>query len=465
MKKVVLLVLLSMLAACGQGRDVSTPEIQSVTPNEGQVKSQITIEGENFIDTYSQTYVRFNGEEANSNDFISITNNQIQILVPNVGTTGPLDIKVSDKTSPSVPFTVYGPWGYVVSGAGEVVAVDSYNNNVRATFDVGFAPDVIAVTPEGDKAYMINRSQPLLVVVDAPVNQVLTTIPLSANPVDVALTVRAQHRGFISHGTSGNITVIDTLSDTVTGPLVCGPNPGEMAVDIANKESLRLMVALRGDNTVEAFAVESLLVDGISTPLSGTPEKIYMSPNAEDVVTLNTESQTASLLKAKQAQLRANITTPGNPINGDFTIDSNFFYVVSEGTDTIISLNIINKDIQTRFEAGSEPYDVTVRPDGEFAYFSNRGDGTVTAVSTSGSGTLTINVGGEPRDIGSVLGPNTKNELDKVLVLDAANGVVTIIDAYLNTVLTSVPVGANPQFMEVENLTTWPPDPDDIVQY
>jgi YVTN family beta-propeller protein len=464
MKKLVLLVLLSMLVACGQGRDVSRPEIQSVTPSEGQVKSPITVQGKNFIDTYSQTFVRFNGEKAQRLDFSSVTDTEIQLLVPNRGTTGPLDVQVSDKTSHSVPFTVYGPWGYVVSGAGQVAAVDSYNDNLRATFDVGFKPDVIAVTPEGDKAYMINRSEPLLVVVNAPINQVITTIPLDANPVDVALSTRAQHYGFISHGTSGNITVIDTISDTVIGPLVCGPDPGPMAVDFANRESLRLMVALRGDNTVEAFALDTLLVDGISAPMSGTPEKIYMSPDAENVVTLNTAAGTASLLKAKQAQLRAELTMPGQPINGDFTIDSNFFYVVSDGSNIIYSINIPNKSIQTSFEAGSEPYDVTVRPDGKYAYISNRGDGTVTVVSTSGSGIFAINVGGEPRDIGSALGPNTKNELDKVLVLDAANGVVTLIDAYLNTVLYSVPVGADPQFMEVENLTTYPPNEKDIVQ-
>jgi YVTN family beta-propeller protein len=442
---------------------VGQPQVDSVNPTVAQVKSEVTITGKNFVDNYSQTFVRFNGMNAQPRDFVSIIGTEIVILVPNAGTSGPLDVKVSDKTSNNVPFTVFGPWAYVALSDNTVVAVDTYNNNINHSFTLDRVSDAAVVTPEGDKVYLFNRSQPVLTVVDAPAGRVLKTIPLSANPVDMAVTMRTQHRAFISHGSAGGITVVDTLTDTVEQVLPAGPDPGSLVVD---QLSERLLVANRGDNTVQAFAVQDLTLHGTSSTLSGRPEKLFVSPVNDRLITLNTGAGTISFVTVDEAELIADITVGQRPLSGAFTSLGDSFYVVNNGDNTVSHVNVSDTKVESTINVGTAPFAAILGPDGLSIYVTNSGDGTVTVISIVDSSTSTLNVGNNPRDIGAVIRPTgeTSEEITGgIFVLNQGSGTVSVIVS--GVVEATITVGSSPVFMTVEALNTYPPDPKDIVQH
>ena len=456
--------LLAVLTACDTNREADTPRIFEIEPTAMQVKSPVTIRGTKFIDTYSQTIVRFNGEKADRLDFISVTDDEIVVRVPREGSTGPVDIKISDKTSNSVDFTVLGPWAYVVFPDGFITAFDTYNNLPYETFPVDFTPDVVAFTPEGDKAYLISSDHAFVVVLNAPANEFLTAIPLFAPPVDIVVSTRKQHRAFVSHGPAGGVTVIDTLTDTVEFVLPVGSDPGSLAVDQDDKDTNRLLVANRGDRTVMSFEVENLERKGVSPVLSGTPAKLYISPNTSEAVSVNTDTNTVSLLRTRDVQLRGEVAVGENPVSGVFTTDNGAFYVVNRGSNTVSVVDISDKRVSHTVAVGLAPFEAVSRANkSDYIYVSNSGDGTVTVIHNTGRrDTITLPVGVDPRDMGAVRGP--EDEQDKIFVLNRGSGTITIINADNRTVVGSVAVGPDPLFMKTEVLDTYPPKEDDIVR-
>ncbi len=466
MKKALYASLLCFIViACGTNRDADSPRIFDISSNSGQVKSPITINGEHLTDDYSRTFVRFDGNEADKRDFVSTSSSQIVVRVPNAGRSGPLDIQVSDKTSNSFDFTVIGPWAYVPLSNGQIAAYDTYNNTNRAVFTVDFLPDEIEYTPEGDKAYLINKTQPYVIVLNAPINQFIKTIPLPAPGVDIAVSTLTEHRAFVSHGEYGGVTVIDTIPDTVYTTMQTGPNPGAVALDKDDKDTNRLFVAIRGDNTVQSYTVRELELEGTSTPLSGPPEKLYVSPDNNQAVSINTSVNTIALFEAKGAKLRAELPVGTNPINGVFTDNSSAFYVVNNGSNDVSIINVSEKRVSENVPVGPAPYDVTTRARAsDYVYVSNSGNNTVTAIRSDNSNeTLTFQVGEDPRDMGSVKGQ--EEEDDKVFVLNRGSGTMTVIDAENRVVIGSVPVGDGPLYMRTEKLDTFPPNENDIEQY
>jgi YVTN family beta-propeller protein len=458
MKICALVFCLSTLWACGS-RDIDRPSIEAVNPSEAQVKSEVTITGHNFVDNYSQTFVRFNGKEALPRDFVSINDNEIVIRVPNEGTNGPLSIKVSDETSNSVDFTVFGPWAYVVRNDNVISAVDSYNLNVNHSFTVDDIPDLVVFTPEGDKAYLLTFSQPLVTVVDAPRGRILHTIALSANPVDMALTLRKNHRAFISHGTEGTITVVDTLTDSVEQVISIIADPGKLVVD---RLSQRLLVVNRSDNTIQALNVEDFAVRGTSTTLSGRPEKLFLSPANDRLISLNSAANTISIVTVNEARFVADIAVGKSPVSGAYTAAGTTFYVVNNGDNTVSFVDVVDKKVTSTINVGAAPVEAALGPDSLYVYVANSGDNTVTAISLLDNSTHTINVGSNPRHLGGVDGPG--DTMNRIFVLNQGSGTVSVINVSDNTVEATIAVGDSPSLMAVESLVTYPPDQKDIIK-
>jgi len=440
--------------------------ITSVSPQAAQIKSPILITGDHFADDFSRTYVRFNGEKADGQDFISVTSTEINLLVPNMGTTGPLNIKISDSTSNTVDFTVFGPWAYVVFPQGVIVPGDTYNNNVRPAATLGFTPDELEFTPEGDKAYLINYDVPEVIVLNAPVNELYTTIPLPANPVDIAVSVREQHRAFVTLGEANFITVIDTLTDTVEFGLNAGLNPGPVVVDKDNKSAKRMYVANRGDQTVMAFDIGSLELKGTSDVLGGVPDQMFISPNNSELVTINPANNTVSLVKADdEARFRADVLVGLNPAKGAFTTNGNDFYVTNSGDNTVSVVDVSDKKVSHIVQVGASPYGIAVQPDNDYMYVANTGDNTVSAIRTSNKNVITLAAGIAPTDVGAVAGPEDDHDLDRIFVLNSGSGTLTVILTEDVVVETTVDLGyAGPLFMKVEELNTYPPEEKDIRQ-
>ena len=69
-----------------------------------------------------------------------------------------------------------------------VSVIDTATNTVVATIPVGVAPNGVAITPDGSRAYVTNDDSDSVSVIDTTTSTVVATIPVGVGPVAVAIT-------------------------------------------------------------------------------------------------------------------------------------------------------------------------------------------------------------------------------------------------------------------------------------
>ena len=99
-----------------------------------------------------------------------------------------------------------------------------------ATVPVGNVPFNIAVTPDGNHAYVANAGSSNVSVIDTAANTVEpTVISVGNGPVKVAVTPDGKH-AYVTNFGSNNVSVIDMASKTVAATVAVGNTPRGVAV-------------------------------------------------------------------------------------------------------------------------------------------------------------------------------------------------------------------------------------------
>src|SRR5580692_12328688 len=113
-------------------------------------------------------------------------------------------------------------------GSNNVSVINTANNSVVATVNVGSQPNGIAITPDGTRAYVANGGGAVWVLATAG-NGVLAKVSLGGYPTAVAITPDGT-RAYVTRTNSNNVSVIDTASNTVTATIPVGDTPGGIAI-------------------------------------------------------------------------------------------------------------------------------------------------------------------------------------------------------------------------------------------
>jgi YVTN family beta-propeller protein len=95
---------------------------------------------------------------------------------------------------------------------------------LTATISVGSnEPNGVAVSPNGSKVYVANYSGNVSVI-DAATNTVSTTIPVGANPNGVAVSPDGS-KVYVTNVDSNNVSVIDAATNAVSTTILVGSGP------------------------------------------------------------------------------------------------------------------------------------------------------------------------------------------------------------------------------------------------
>jgi YVTN family beta-propeller protein len=104
--------------------------------------------------------------------------------------------------------------------------IDTATNKVVATVAVGNVPFNVAVTPDGNHAYVANAGSSNVSVIDTVANTAEpTVITVGNSPVKVAVTPDGK-RAYVTNLTSNNVSVIDTAKNTWRPRSRWGTTPG-----------------------------------------------------------------------------------------------------------------------------------------------------------------------------------------------------------------------------------------------
>ena len=94
---------------------------------------------------------------------------------------------------------------------------------------VGQAPWALAISPDGETVYVVDRASGMLVVMDAQTQTIRTSVPVGAEPGQVALSPTGLY-AYVSVTSTDEVAVVDTSRLEVVARVPVEPRPYAIAV-------------------------------------------------------------------------------------------------------------------------------------------------------------------------------------------------------------------------------------------
>ncbi len=231
-----------------------------------------------------------------------------------------------------------------VANSGDVSVIDTTTNTSLGTsISVGATPRAIAITPDGDRAYVVNVGDSDVSVIDIATNTKLASdIEVGALPKAIAIAPDGE-RAYVANDGDGDVSVIDIATNTK-------------------------------------------LPDDI--PVGNGPEAIAITPNGERAYVSNLGDDDVSVIDtATNTTLADDIPVASFPAGIALTPDGQRAYVVSPNPFGVKQASVIDTTTNTALAddvpTGDLAFAVAITPDGQRAYVANAGDDDVSIIDTA----------------------------------------------------------------------------------
>jgi YVTN family beta-propeller protein len=283
----------------------------------------------------------------------------------------------------------------------DVSVIDTTNNTLLARVPVGTSPQGVTVKPDGTRVYVTNYSSNDVSVIDTTNNTVVATIPVGNQFGSQPYFVAAKPDGtrvYVTYG--GNVAVIDTSTNTVVDTVEIG---GALTGVAVKPDGNFLYVA-------KYVPGEVWVIDTSTNTVIATVE--YVGTGAYGVA-----------------------VTP----------DGNFVYVANQVTANVSVIETVTNNIVATVPVGAGADGVAITPDGVRAYVANANGGNVSVIDTSSNTVVsTVVLGnGYTTPVGVAVTPDGT----RVYVANSSStygNSVSVIDTSNNTVVATLPVGGTP---------------------
>jgi len=297
-------------------------------------------------------------------------------------------------------------------------AYTSTRNTVVATINVGVTPDGLAITPDSRYAYVVNNNnygivnQDSVTVLNLKNNTVKTTIHDDSfvEPFRVAISPDGE-KAYVANSDSTTLSIIDTTLNVVTGVIDGFDGPSGIAItpdgEFAYVNNFGGSEGVGSGNGTTVSVVNlttDTIVDTIRVGLA--PQALAVSPNGKFVYVINyVDGQpgtgTMSIINTRTNRVVDTIAGFFGPFDIAVTPNGHYAYVTNFGSNdfapfgTTVSVVHLRHDpeIVATVDVGIQPSGVAVSPNGRFAYVTNYNTlyaGANFTKLTAGQGTVNI---------------------------------------------------------------------------
>jgi len=252
------------------------------------------------------------------------------------------------------------------------------------TVPVGKEPFDVAVTPNGEYAYVTNQGSNSVSVISTATNTVTATVTVGNNPYCVAITPNGEYAYVTNAEISDTVSVINTTTNTVTENITGFSYPTAVAV-LPNSQYAYVTNAVGNLVYVINTATNTLLSTRI--PVGSYPEGIAITPNGEYAYVTNYGSASDSVsvisLTMNPPSVTATIPVGNGPFGVVVTPDGKYVYVTNQNSGTVSEISTATNTVTATIPVGTDPYGVAVTPNSAYAYIPNEGSDTVSVMSAS----------------------------------------------------------------------------------
>jgi YVTN family beta-propeller protein len=259
-------------------------------------------------------------------------------------------------------------------------------------------PFGVAITPNGATAYVTNSGVEgrghSVSVVNVATGATSAQIQVGNGPVGVAITPDGK-RAYVASRNAGQVTAIDTGSNTVIGSPIPVGNEESFDRGVAiTPDGKHVYVARFGDDEVSMIDTATNLVFGAPIPVGDEPRELAITPDGSRLYATN-----------------FNDSPTGNSVS-----------VIDTATNTVVAT----------IPVGTNPRGIAITPDGKHVYVSNNFDKTVSVIDTATNTVIGTPIPVGPMPVGIALTPDGSRAL--VASEDfAPNNVITPVATATNT--------------------------------
>ena len=285
---------------------------------------------------------------------------------------------------------------WVTNNGAANVSMIYYNNNTLATKNgltglvtVGTYPVGIAITPNGQYAYVANWGGTTVSVISTSNDSAFKVITVGSNPRGVAITPNGQYAYVANYG-SNTVSVISTSSNSVVSTIPAGTNPWGITITPNGQYAY---VVDYGSNSVSVISTSSNSVVA-TIPVGANPFGIAITPNGQYVYVTNWGSNSVSVISTSSNSVVSTIPVGTNPRDVAITPNGQYAYVANSGGTTVSVISTSSNSVVSTIPAS--PGGIAITPNGQYAYVANSGN-TVLVISTS-SNSVVATITGTPPD-------------------------------------------------------------------
>lgn len=297
------------------------------------------------------------------------------------GSAPPTTIFLSEKVE-NLVLSPDGRYAYVTS-SDLVSVVDTERGSVAATIPITeshASEPTVAISPDGHHLYVADEGSGdgpgTVSVIDTRTNTLAQTIPVGVRPSDVAVSSDGQ-RAYVTNFASGGISIIDTQKNSVIGAI---PILGDSLTHLAVSPNGQQLYVLENFFTHGVAVVDAASgVVSANIPSSG-PTALAVSPDGRHVYVANGADGTLSVIETATNTIAATIPVGKTPVTVTVSRDGRVYVAnFDSGTVSVLdpATNAIIKTIVT-----SNPGAVAISPDGQRLYVTHFGSSAVAAIDT-----------------------------------------------------------------------------------
>jgi len=281
---------------------------------------------------------------------------------------------------------------YVGLFADQVVAVlDTVTNQVLKTIPVT-APDGLIVTPNGKKVYVSSTDTGTVKVIDTANDTIARSIDVGEKPAGIAVTPDGS-RVAVSVGGAGELSIIDTSSDAVLEQV-------PVAAAHASCVTADGRYAYVGSQVTGAPAIVEVDLVGNAPPRSFPVDKSprMLSCASKGIYFTAVGLDAVELMDSSTGSLASPIASGGSPHDVRPTPNGKFELVVSQTAGDLEFIDVAVSSVVASVPTGKLAHWITLSSDGTSAYVTNEGDNNVVIVDLDQRQvTRTIAIGNGPR--------------------------------------------------------------------
>jgi YVTN family beta-propeller protein len=287
--------------------------------------------------------------------------------------------------------------------AAKLTAIDSDTHEIRGSLDLDRGPANLAVSPDGQRAYVAHSDLGQISVIDLAHWRIGAKYAIGGSPFGLA--VSKSNTIYIGNWTGNEVRELDGTSGRILRSAVAGKAPGHLAL---TPDGTRLLAVAREADIVTIIDTETF--EGrASLSVEHAPFALAVAPDGTHALVANAQSGSVSAIDISGQTVTATARVGAMPYGVAFAATGGPALVTNQQSGSVAVLPQGGAPLvppaSPNIKVGSYPEGVAITPDGTTAFVANWFSDDVSVIAIAARKEVArVKVPGGPRSLAIVAG-------------------------------------------------------------